>query len=195
MWRAPAGARGGVADELMAMWLYQDEHVFVFNKPQGLAVQGGSGPSNHVDAMLESAARPEGQKPRLVHRLDRETTGVLVVARTPPCGLEARRGASAPARPARSTGRFVKGVPRPSQGRVSTGLAREGGPSGEKMKVARHGEDDASHAVSLYSVVDTAGQALAWLTMRPVTGRHAPVARPCRPYRPPDHRRQQIFRG
>jgi 23S rRNA pseudouridine955/2504/2580 synthase len=62
-------------------------------------------------------------------------------------------------------------VPKPNQGRISTYLAKEGGPEGERMRVARHGEDDASHAVSLYSVVDQAGQKLAWLTMRPVTGR------------------------
>ncbi|HWJ76217.1 MAG TPA: RluA family pseudouridine synthase [Kaistia sp.] len=166
----PAGARGSAADELMAMCLYEDDHVFVFNKPQGLAVQGGSGLSTHVDAMLEALRDTKGQKPRLVHRLDRETTGVLVVART-------RLAASklAGSFRARATRKIywalVKGVPRPPQGRVSTWLAKDGGPTGEKMKVARHGDDDASHAVSLYSVVDNAGPALAWLTMRPVTGR------------------------
>ncbi|MBN9434257.1 MAG: RluA family pseudouridine synthase [Bosea sp.] len=166
----PAGARGGVADQLMEMCLYQDDQVFVFNKPWGLAVQGGSGLSTHVDAMLEALRDAKGQKPRLVHRLDRETSGVLVVART---RLAASKlAASFRARTTRKIyWALVKGVPRPTQGRVSTWLARDGGPAGEKMKVARHGDDDASHAVSLYSVVDVAGQNLAWLTMRPVTGR------------------------
>ncbi|MBN9000351.1 MAG: RluA family pseudouridine synthase [Rhizobiales bacterium] len=164
----PAGARGASADQLMAMCLHEDDEVFVFNKPWGLAVQGGSGLSTHLDAMLESLRDKKGQKPRLVHRLDRETSGVRVVART-------RLAASklAAAFRARTTRKIywalVKGVPRPAQGRVSTWLARE--ESSEKMKVARHGEDDASHAVSLYSVVDNAGPNLAWLTMRPVTGR------------------------
>ena len=66
---------------------------------------------------------------------------------------------------------LVKGVPKPHQGRISTWLAKEGTPEGDRMRVARHGSDDASHAVSLYSVVDQAGQQLAWLSMRPVTGR------------------------
>jgi 23S rRNA pseudouridine955/2504/2580 synthase len=63
------------------------------------------------------------------------------------------------------------GVPKPHQGRISTWLAKEGTPDGDRMRVARHGTDDASHAVSLYSVVETAGQKFAWLSMRPVTGR------------------------
>jgi 23S rRNA pseudouridine955/2504/2580 synthase len=150
------------------MLLYEDDEVFVFNKPPGLAVQGGSGLTKHVDGMLDALTDRKGQKPRLVHRLDRETSGVLVVART-------RLAASKLAASFRSRATrkiywaLVKGVPRPHQGRISTYLARE--EESEKMRVARHGEDEASHAVSLYSVVDNAGQALAWLSMRPVTGR------------------------
>ncbi len=158
------------ANQLRDMILHEDDEVFVFNKPAGLAVQGGSGLSNHVDAMLEAFRDRKGQKPRLVHRLDRETSGVLVVART---RLAASRLAAAFR--ARTTRKvywaLVAGVPRPGQGRISTWLAKEGGPEGDRMKIARHGEDDASHAVSLYSVVETAGPKLAWLTMRPVTGR------------------------
>jgi 23S rRNA pseudouridine955/2504/2580 synthase len=152
------------------MLLHEDDQVFVFNKPAGLAVQGGSGLTRHVDAMLEAFRDRKGQKPRLVHRLDRDTSGVLVVART-------RLAASklAAAFRARTTRKIywalVKGVPKPKQGRVSTWLARGEGEESERMRVARHGEDDASHAVSLYSVVDQAGQKLAWLSMRPVTGR------------------------
>jgi 23S rRNA pseudouridine955/2504/2580 synthase len=156
------------ADALHDMLLYEDDDVFVFNKPWGLAVQGGSGLTRHVDKMLEALTDRKGQKPRLVHRLDRDTSGVLVVART---RLAASRLAASFR--SRSTRKIywalVKGVPRPSQGRISTYLARE--EESERMRVARHGEDDASHAVSLYSVVDQAGQALAWLSMRPVTGR------------------------
>ncbi|MBB5754211.1 RluA family pseudouridine synthase [Prosthecomicrobium pneumaticum] len=163
-------APGGAEKALRDMILHEDEHVFVFNKPPGLAVQGGSGLSTHIDGMLEVFRDRKGQKPRLVHRLDRDTSGVLVVART-------RLAASklAGAFRARTTRKvywaLVKGVPKPRQGRISTWLAKEGGPGDERMKVAKHGEEDASHAVSLYSVVDQAGQNLAWLTMRPVTGR------------------------
>jgi 23S rRNA pseudouridine955/2504/2580 synthase len=120
--------------------------------------------------MLEALRDARGQKPRLVHRLDRETSGALVIAKT-------RQAAQKLAAAFRSrTSRkvywaLVAGVPRPRQGKISTWLAKEGGSDGERMRVARHGDDEASHAVSLYSVVDTAGQKLAWLTMRPVTGR------------------------
>jgi 23S rRNA pseudouridine955/2504/2580 synthase len=166
----PARRPTSDADALRAMILHEDDEVFVFNKPAGLAVQGGSGLTRHVDAMLEAFRDRKGQKPRLVHRLDRDTSGVLVVART---RLAAQKLAAAFR--TRSTRKIywalVRGVPKPKQGRISTWLAKEGTPEGDRMRVARHGADDASHAVTLYSVVDQAGQKLAWLTMRPVTGR------------------------
>ena len=171
--QAPAKSPAKLAndgDALTAMILHEDDQVFVFNKPAGLAVQGGSGLSRHVDGMLEAFRDRKGQKPRLVHRLDRDTSGVLVVART---RLAAQRLAESFR--SRATRKIywalVKGVPRPHQGRISTWLAKEGTPDGDRMRVARHGSDEASHAVSLYSVVDQAGQQLAWLSMRPVTGR------------------------
>jgi 23S rRNA pseudouridine955/2504/2580 synthase len=161
---------GKDADFLRSILLYEDDHVFVFNKPAGLAVQGGSGLSRHVDAMLESLRDAKGQKPRLVHRLDRATSGVLVVART---RLAAQKLAESFRK--RSTEKIywalVKGVPKPRQGRISTWLAKEEGPEGDRMRVARHGADEASHAVSLYSVTENAGGKFAWLTMKPVTGR------------------------
>jgi 23S rRNA pseudouridine955/2504/2580 synthase len=168
--RAGTAARSSDADDLRAILLYEDDDVFVFNKPAGLAVQGGSGLTRHLDAMLEALRDRKGQKPRLVHRLDRDTSGVLVVART---RLAAQKLAEAFR--ARSTRKIywalVRGVPKPKQGRISTWLAKEGGVEGDRMRVARHGAEQASHAVSLYSVVDQAGQKLAWLSMRPVTGR------------------------
>ncbi|MEJ0013152.1 MAG: RluA family pseudouridine synthase [Bauldia sp.] len=156
------------AAALRAMILYEDDDVFVFNKPQGLAVQGGSGLTKHVDGMLEAFRDRKGQKPRLVHRLDRDTSGVLVVART---RLAAQKlTASFRTRSTRKIyWALVVGVPKPKQGRISTWLARE--EAEERMKVAKHGADDSSHAISLYSVVETAGQKLTWLSMRPITGR------------------------
>jgi 23S rRNA pseudouridine955/2504/2580 synthase len=168
----PTGAARPSADAeaLRAMTLYEDDEVMVLNKPAGLAVQGGSGISRHVDSMLEALRDRKGQKPRLVHRLDRDTSGVLVIAKT---RLAAQKLTAAFR--TRSTRKIywalVMGVPKPKQGRVSTWLAKEGTPDGDRMRVARHGADNASHAVSLYSVVETAGQKLAWLSMRPVTGR------------------------
>jgi 23S rRNA pseudouridine955/2504/2580 synthase len=158
----------GPDDELRRLLLYEDDAVLVFNKPAGLAVQGGSGLSRHVDQMLEAWRDRKGQKPRLVHRLDRETSGVLVVAKT---RLAASRLAAAFR--SRSTRKIywalVAGVPKPRQGRISTWLARA--EDSEKVAVVDHGADEANHAVTHYSVVDHAGKDLAWLTMRPVTGR------------------------
>jgi 23S rRNA pseudouridine955/2504/2580 synthase len=158
------------AEALRAMILYEDDEVFVFNKPQGLAVQGGSGLTRHVDAMLESLRDRKAQKPRLVHRLDRDTTGVLVVART---RLAAQKLAASFR--TRSTRKIywalVVGVPKPHQGKISTWLAKEGTPDGDRMRVAKHGTDNSSHAISLYSVIETAAQKFSWLSMRPVTGR------------------------
>ncbi len=168
----PTAAVAGVGEEefLRSLLLHEDDDVFVFNKPAGLAVQGGSGLSRHIDGMLAALADRRGQKPRLVHRLDRDTAGVLVVART---RLAAQKLAAAFR--ARATRKIywalVKGVPKPRQGRISTWLVKQGGVEGERMRVARHGAADADHAVTLYSVVDQAGAKLAWLTMRPLTGR------------------------
>jgi 23S rRNA pseudouridine955/2504/2580 synthase len=169
---APAGPQAvrGRGDRavLEAAILHEDAQVIVLNKPAGLAVQGGSGVTRHVDQMLAAYADRKGQKPRLVHRLDRDTAGVLVVART--------RSAAAflgQAFKARETKKIywalVAGVPRRRSGRISTYLARD--ESAERMRVAKHGEPGAEHALTHYAVADRAGQKVAWLVMRPVTGR------------------------
>ena len=157
-------------DAIEAMILHEDEAVMVLNKPYGLAVQGGSGTKRHIDGMLEAFRDRKGQKPRLVHRLDKDTSGVLLIAKTRLAAAELARAFKA-----RSTKKvywaIVKGVPRPIQGRISTYLAKETGPNAEKMAVSRHGDPDADHALSLYSVVEASGSALSWVTLRPVTGR------------------------
>jgi len=155
---------------LRSITLYEDADVLVLNKPMGLAVQGGSGMTRHVDGMLEVLRDREGQRPRLVHRLDRDTAGCLLVAKN-------RFSASALAKTFRSRSArkiywaLVAGVPRPRQGRVSTFLAKEEREEESFMRIAQHGEEGASHAVTYYAVVDTAGSKLAWLSLKPVTGR------------------------
>lgn len=155
---------------LAPLLLHEDDDVLVFNKPAGLAVQGGPGLSRHVDGLLEGWRDKKGQKPRLVHRLDRDTSGVLLVAKT-------RKAAAALAESfrARTTRKLywalVKGVPKPREGRISTYLAKEGPREAERMVIARHGNPDAVHAVTHYAVVEQAGQKVAWLVLRPVTGR------------------------
>jgi 23S rRNA pseudouridine955/2504/2580 synthase len=156
---------------LKSITLYEDKDVLIINKPFGLAVQGGSGTKRHVDGLLEALRDDEGQKPRLVHRLDKDTAGCLVIAKT-------RFAASTLAKSFRSrTTRkiywaLVAGVPRVRQGRISTYLAKEEGGEGDsRMKVAKHGDEGASHALTYYAVVDTVAQKLAWLSLKPVTGR------------------------
>jgi len=152
--------------------LYEDADVLVLNKPMGLAVQGGSGTVKHVDGMLEvlRGPGPDAQRPRLVHRLDKDTAGCLLVAKT-------RFAASALAKSfrARSTRKIywaiVAGVPKPRQGRISTFLAKEEREDESIMRVAQHGEEGASHAVTYYAIVDTAGPTLTWVSLKPVTGR------------------------
>jgi len=164
------GVRGGDAEFLKSITLYEDRDVLVLNKPMGLAVQGGSGTVRHVDGMLDALRGRDGERPRLVHRLDKDTSGVLLVAKT-------RLAAAALAKTFRSRAArkiywaLVAGVPKPRQGRISTYLAKGGGPEGELMRIARHGEKEASHAVTYYAVVDQAAQKLAWLSLKPVTGR------------------------
>ena len=151
--------------------LYEDEDIMVLNKPFGLAVQGGSGTVRHVDGLLESMRDAKGQKPRLVHRLDKDTAGCLVVAKT-------RLAAATLAKSFRSRATrkiywaLVAGVPRVRQGRISTYLAKDEAPDGDaRMEVAEHGQEGASHALTYYAVVDQAAQKLAWLSLKPVTGR------------------------
>ncbi|MCC0043789.1 MAG: RluA family pseudouridine synthase [Brucellaceae bacterium] len=158
------------ADALSQILLYEDDKVLVFNKPPGLAVQGGSGIVRNVDQMLEAWRNKKGEKPRLVHRLDRDTSGVLVVARTRQAAM--RLAESFRARETKKTyWALVKGVPARKTGKISNWLVKEPSPDGDRMRVAKHGEAGADHAVSYYRVVDQAGQALSWLEMEPYTGR------------------------
>ena len=146
--------------------------MLVLNKPAGLAVQGGSGTTQHLDGMLGSlrGAHPDAQRPRLVHRLDKDTAGCLLVAKT-------RFAAAALAKTFRTRAArkiywaLVAGVPKPQQGRISTFLAKQEVEEDSFMRIARHGDKDAMHAVTYYAVVETAAQKLAWISLKPVTGR------------------------
>ena len=162
--------RGTDGDFLRALILYEDRDVFVFNKPFGLAVQGGSGLTRHIDGMLPALASQRGDIPRLVHRLDRDTTGVLVVARTRKAAADL--GASFRARSTKKIyWALCAGVPRVKQGRISTFLAKGEDEKGDqKMQVVKQG-GDASHSLTYYAVVDQSAQKLSWLSLRPVTGR------------------------
>jgi 23S rRNA pseudouridine955/2504/2580 synthase len=131
---------------LKEMILYEDPDVMVLNKPAGLAVQGGSGTTRHVDQMLEVMRDAKGQKPRLVHRLDKETAGCLLVAKTR-FAATALTGSFRHRSARKIYWALVAGVPKPKQGRISTYLAKEEGEEDTIMRIAAHGDEGASHAV------------------------------------------------
>ena len=157
---------GGLS--LQDMILYMDKSVIVLNKPPGLATQGGSGLTRHVDGMLDQLAFEKNQRPRLVHRLDRDTSGVLVIARTVPAAAAlarslAQRDAS------KIYWALTRGVPQQKRGTIKAALAKEGARGAERMEIADH--DGAKYAITDYAVVDHAGEEFAWVAAKPVTGR------------------------
>jgi 23S rRNA pseudouridine955/2504/2580 synthase len=155
---------------LKDMTLFEDDDVLVLNKPAGLAVQGGSGTTRHVDQMLEVMRDSKGQKPRLVHRLDKETSGCLLVAKTRFAATHLT-GAFRHRSARKIYWALVAGVPKPKQGRISTYLAKEESEEDTIMRIAAHGEEGASHAVTYYAVVEASASKLAWVSLKPVTGR------------------------
>ncbi len=157
-------------EQLKAMTLFEDDDVLVLNKPAGLAVQGGSGTTRHIDQMLEALRDAKGQKPRLVHRIDKETAGCLLVAKTRFAATHLT-GAFRQRSARKIYWALVAGVPKPKQGRISTYLAKEESEEDSIMRIAAHGDEGASHAVTYYAVVENAGPKLAWVSLKPVTGR------------------------
>ncbi len=156
--------------ELEGMVLYQDDQVIVLNKPHGLAVQGGPGIVRHLDGLLDGLRMGSAHRPRLVHRLDRDTSGALVLARTP--GTAAKLAAAFRGRDVRKTyWAVVAGRPVPVEGRIDLPLIRYTGPRGERSIPAARDDAEAARAVTDYATLDNAGQKLAWLELSPITGR------------------------
>jgi 23S rRNA pseudouridine955/2504/2580 synthase len=155
-----------------AMVLSQDRAAIVLNKPPGLATQGGTGTREHVDGLLDAFAGG-GPRPRLVHRLDKDTSGVLLIARTP--GSAAFFSKRFSGRSARKIyWALVVGVPDVADGLIELPLAKQPGTGGEKMMVDETGVDGKAGGQSArtrYRVVDRAGNRAAWVELHPLTGR------------------------
>jgi len=153
---------------LKAAILYQDDDVIVLDKPPGLAVQGGTGMADrHLDAMLDALRFDAADRPRLVHRLDKDTSGVLLLGRNP--AATAKLAAAFKSRAARKCyWALVVGLPKLRQGRIDAPLAKQTGRQGDKVAVD---EEDGQRAVTWYRVVEHAGKRVAWLEMEPRTGR------------------------
>ncbi|MFP5396045.1 MAG: RluA family pseudouridine synthase [Alphaproteobacteria bacterium] len=150
-----------------SMVISKDRAAIVLNKPPGLATQGGSGTFQHVDGLLDAFAE-DGPRPRLVHRLDKDTSGVLLIARTP--GSAAFFSKRFSGRSARKIyWALVIGVPEISDGMIDLPLAKQPGTGGEKMMVDRSGEGQPAR--SRYRVIDRAGNRASWVELQPLTGR------------------------
>lgn len=157
----------GDAEDLRRRVLFKDDAVLILDKPAGLAVQGGSGQTRHLDDMLDALKFDAHERPRLVHRLDKDTSGTLVLARS----AQAARALTAAFR-AKSARKvywaIVVGVPKVGAGRIDLALSKAPGRHGEKMVAD---PDDGQRATTLYRVVEKAGRRAAWLSMEPLTGR------------------------
>ena len=150
-----------------AMVLHKTQAALVLNKPPGLATQGGTGTFNHVDGLLDAYHREDEPRPRLVHRLDKDTSGILLVARTPGgAAFFSKRFAGRSAK--KIYWALVVGVPEVSEGVIEAPIAKQPGTGGEKMHVDMEGGQPAK---TKYRVVDRAGNRAAWLELEPLTGR------------------------
>ncbi|MEO1407313.1 MAG: RluA family pseudouridine synthase [Pseudomonadota bacterium] len=166
--------RGGDEAFMQSLVIHEDQDLFVLNKPAGLAVQGGTKISRHIDGMLGYLRGDSDHRPKLVHRLDRETSGVLVIAKHPASAAK--------------LGDLFRGrdldkiywavtvkVPQPRSGQVRCWMARGDGSEGqedrERMYRSSQKAEGARHSITDYAVVSTAGQRAAWVALKPVTGR------------------------
>ena len=175
---------------VQSLVLYRDDEVLALNKPPGLAVQGGTGTARHLDAMLDALRFGCAERPRLVHRLDRDTSGVLLLARN---ALVARKLAEAFR--AKTTRKLywalTAGVPKPFRGRIDLPIAKLPGRAGERMAPD---EEEGKRAITYYRVLDHLGRKAAWVALWPLDRAHAPAARPHGGPRHADLGRREIRR-
>ncbi|HZF74289.1 MAG TPA: RluA family pseudouridine synthase, partial [Acetobacteraceae bacterium] len=155
------------AKELERMVIHRDEQVIVLDKPHGLAVQGGPGITRNLDAMLDALRFGAADRPRLVHRLDRDTSGVLILARDAAAAAHLAR--SFRGRDAEKTyWAVVVGEPSPPAGRIDMALVKQGGARGERTTAAEEGDPEAARAVTDFQTLDVARRRAAWLEMNPL---------------------------
>lgn len=158
--------------------LYRDEHIIAINKPPGIATQGGTNTTRHIDGMAEALMFDYDEKPRLVHRLDKDTSGILLLART----RMAAKGLTENLKH-RETRKIywaaIAGVPQPRAGTIKYGLLKAPGHGrggeNEKMRCIHPGEvastEGAKRATSDYAVMDTLASRASWCALVPITGR------------------------
>lgn len=153
-------------DFMKSLILYQDKDMFILNKPAGLAVQGGSKTTRHIDGMLQALSYG-GERPHLVHRLDKETAGVLVVARTVKAAAYLTK-TFADKNTHKIYWALVHGCPEKMQGVIEKPLLKKANPNGNEQVVVD--EKNGQYAKTIYDVVDTTGD-FSWIRLMPLTGR------------------------
>ena len=168
--RAPA--RAALADDevefVRSLVIHEDPTALVVNKPPGLATQGGTKTKDHLDRLLDGLADERASRPKLVHRLDKDTSGALLVARTARAAAFFSRAFSG--RTARKVyWAVVIGVPDVEDGLIDLPLAKQPGTGGEKMHVDESENGLASR--TRYRVIERAGNRAAWVELQPLTGR------------------------
>ncbi len=156
--------------DLEDMVIYRDEQILVINKPHGLPVQGGPGIYRHLDGMLDALRFDAKDRPRLVHRLDRDTSGVMLLARS--ASVASKLAALFRTRDVQKTyWAIVVGRPSPMEGLIDLPLKRIGSERGERTQAAERDDPDAARALTEYVVREAASRKLSWLELSPRTGR------------------------
>lgn len=167
----PVSVPDDLVSQLRAAIIHKDKDVMVLNKPSGLAVQGGSKTARHIDGALPALQFDEAEPPRLVHRLDRDTSGVLVLARNRKAAQFLTRQ-FADRETEKIYWALVYGVPRPSRGHIMVPLAkRAAADGGERVRPVEKGDPDAMKAHTDFMEISRVGQRFSWVAFRPITGR------------------------
>ncbi|MBO7257345.1 MAG: RluA family pseudouridine synthase, partial [Alphaproteobacteria bacterium] len=153
---------------MQSLVIHKDDDVIVLNKPSGIAVQGGSGQARHIDSMLDALRFEKDEKPRLVHRLDKDTSGILLLGRS--ANAAAKLAEAFASREAKKVyWALVYGKPKLLSGKIDAPLAKMSGEKGgEQMRVDF---ENGQKAQTLYHVVDSLAKKVSWLEMMPLSGR------------------------
>tara|TARA_B100000676_G_scaffold307331_1_gene365523 strand:- start:15571 stop:16659 length:1089 start_codon:yes stop_codon:yes gene_type:complete len=152
---------------VQSMVIHRDDDIIALNKPPGLAVQGGSKQSKHLDGLLDGLKFDAPERPKLVHRLDKDTSGLLLLARS--SYAASKLTAAFKNRSIQKTyWALVVGVPDPRAGQINAPISKRGAAGQQKMVVSNL---DGPSAVSDFATMDVAGRRVAWLALRPHTGR------------------------
>ena len=153
---------------MQSLVIHKDDDVIVLNKPAGIAVQGGSGQTRHIDGMLDALRFEKDEKPRLVHRLDKDTSGILLLGRS--ANAAAKLAESFASRDAKKVyWALVYGKPKLVSGKIDAPLSKMSGEKGgEQMRVDF---ENGQKAQTLYRVIDSLAKKTSWLEMMPLSGR------------------------